>query len=48
VRPGIRLIYDDLGDSPDDLCPLNTGLYQPGCSTVAVNYSILGRQADTR
>ena len=37
MRPGIALIwavFDDLGVL---LCPLCTSVYQPGCSTVAVN-----------
>jgi hypothetical protein len=37
VRPVIRLIYAIFSNSEDYFYPLRTSLYQPGCSTVAVN-----------
>ena len=32
------IVYADFGDLLEKLCPLCTSAYQPGCSTVAVNF----------
>src|SRR5215204_7064548 len=39
-RPVIGLIYGVLAALGRHACPLCTGLYQPGCSTVAVNNTL--------
>jgi hypothetical protein len=40
VCPAIGLIYEVIGDFREEACPLRISLYQPGCSTVAVNNTL--------